>query len=59
MKAETAYQVIKALSSSETKRLYRMLGIQVSLPKKAPLKKPLLTDAEAVDFLLRKLKKPI
>ena len=59
MKAETAYHVIQALPESEVIRLYQMLGVQSPLntkPKKTK-KKPLISDAEATEYLLRKLRK--
>ncbi len=58
MKAETAYNVIQALPASEVARLYNMLGVQTNIitkPKKTK-KKPLITDAEATEYLLWKLK---
>ena len=60
MKAETAYHVIQALPETEVARLYQMLGVQSPLlnaePKKTK-KKPLISDAEATEYLLRKLRK--
>ena len=59
MKAETPYNVIQALPESEVARLYQMLGVQPILkskPKKHT-KSPLITDAEATEYLLRKLKR--
>ena len=59
MKAETAYHVIQALPEQEVARLYQMLGVQSPLnakPKKNK-KKPLISDAEATEYLLRKLRK--
>lgn len=59
MKAETAYQVIQALPEKEVNRLFQMLGVQsATLPNKnKSKKKPLLSDAEATEYLLKKLKK--
>ena len=60
MLAETAYQVIEALNEKEKSRLYTMLGVQAALnnkPKTSAKKKPLLSDAEATEYLLRKLKR--
>jgi hypothetical protein len=60
MKAETAYQVIQALPETEVTRLYTMLGVQSVLlpkPKTATKKKQLISDAEATEYLLRKLRK--
>lgn len=60
MKAETAYQVIQALPESEVARLYTMLGVQsalISKPKTSIKKKSLISDAEATEYLLRKLNK--
>lgn len=60
MLAETAYQVIEALNEKEKSRLYAMLGMQVtcnSINKKSNKKKPLLSDAQATEYLLRKLKR--
>lgn len=59
MKAETAYHVIQALPEKEVARLYQMLGVQSHLntkPKKSK-KKPLISDAEATEYLLRKLRR--
>ncbi len=59
MKAETAYQVISALPESEVARLYQMLGVQspTFVKSKNSKKKQLISDAEATEYLLRKLKK--
>ncbi len=60
MKAETAYQVIQALPETEVARLYTMLRVQSALipkPKIATKKKQLISDAEATEYLLRKLRK--
>jgi vacuolar-type H+-ATPase subunit F/Vma7 len=58
MKAETAYQVISVLPESEVARLYQMLGVQsaniVKLTKSK--KKQLISDAEATEYILRKLR---
>lgn len=54
MLAETAFNVIEALSEEEKKRLFVMLGVHVSPPK--PKKKPLITDAQAKEYLIKKLK---
>ena len=58
MKAETAYSVIQALPESEVARLYQMLGVQSPFLSKQSKskKKPLISDAEATEYLLRKLK---
>lgn len=62
MKAETAYQVIQALPESEVARLYQMLGVcsanNIVKTNKAK-KKPLISDAEATEYLLRKLKRGV
>lgn len=59
MLAETAYQVIQALPESEVARLYQMLGVYSANVVKATKskKKQLISDAEATEYLLRKLKK--
>ena len=59
MKAETAYHVIQALPETEVARLYQMLGVQSPLNAKPtkPKKKPLISDAEATEYLLSKLRK--
>ena len=59
MKAETAYHVIQALPETEVARLYQMLGVQSPLNAKPikPKKKPLISDAEATEYLLKKLKR--
>lgn len=59
MKAETAYHVIQALPEMEKNRLYNMLGMSSALivkPKK-PKNKPIISDAEATEYLLRKLRR--
>ena len=59
MKAETAYNVILALPQQEVERLYKMLGVvsaSFTTTKKIK-KKPLISDAEATEYLLRKLRK--
>ena len=59
MKAETAYSVIQALPKTEVARLYQMLGVQSPIQPKQnkSKKKPLLSDAEATEYLLRKLRR--
>lgn len=59
MKAETAYHVIQALPEQEVIRLYQMLGVQSPLNTKTnkSKKKPLISDAEATEYLLKKLRK--
>ena len=59
MRAETVYTILQALPETEVARLYQMLGVQLPLytkPKK-PKKKPLISDAEATEYLLKKLRK--
>ncbi len=59
MLAETAYQVIEALNEKEKSRLYAMLGVQsalVNTTKTSTKKKTILSDAEATEYLIRKLK---
>ena len=58
MKAETALSVIESLPESEVARLYKMLGVQsptISNKSKSK-KKPLISDAEATEYILRKLR---
>ena len=59
MIAETAYSVIQSLPESEVARLYKMLGVQSPTlsNKNNSKKKPLISDAEATEYLLRKLKR--
>ena len=60
MLAETAYQVIGALNEKEKSRLYTMLGVQSAFMNKTKMstkKKTILSDAEAIEHLLRKFKK--
>ena len=52
MKAETAYNVILALPEREIPRLYKMLGVEVKI-KPEPKRKPLMTDAEATEYLIK------
>ncbi|CAL2095814.1 conserved protein of unknown function [Tenacibaculum sp. 190524A02b] len=52
MTAETAHNVIKALSSKELSRLYKILGVDVKEEKKKEEKEPLLSDADATEYLL-------
>lgn len=58
MKAETAYNVIQALPQQEVERLYKMLGVVTATftTTKKLKKKPLLSDAEATEYLLKKLR---
>jgi len=59
LKAETLYNIMQTLSESEVARLYKMLGVQSPLhtkPNKSK-KKSLITDAEATEYLLKKLKR--
>ncbi len=55
MTAETAYHVIQALPSKELPRLYKMLGVDVPEKKPKQKRKPLLSDAAATEYLLKKL----
>ena len=59
MRAETAYSVIQALPETEVARLYKMLGVQSPFQSKQSKskKKALISDAEATEYLLRKLKR--
>jgi len=57
MKAETAYNVIEALDPIEKKRLFKMLGVDQPKVRIYKKRKPLLSDAEATEYLLRRLKK--
>lgn len=61
MKAETAYQVIQALPESEVARLYQMLGVLSAnmIKQNKSKKKPIISDAEATEYLLRKLSKTL
>ena len=61
MKAETAYNVIQALPEMEKNRLYNMLGVSSALKAKPKniKKKQLISDAEATEYLLRKLSKTL
>jgi hypothetical protein len=54
MKAETAYNVIQALPKSEYERLKGMLGLTKA--EKKPKRKPLLSKAEATEYVLRMMK---
>lgn len=58
MKAETAYHVIQALPEMEVARLYQMLGVHPANVVKSTKsnKKPLISDAEATEYILRKLR---
>lgn len=59
LKAETAFNIIQALPQQEVERLYKMLGVvsaSIITTKKAK-KKPLISDAEATEYLLRKLRR--
>lgn len=60
MKAETAYNVIKSLPVDEVPRLFKMLGVE-SAPVVPKITTPLLSDEDAVDYLIKhlKLKKPL
>ena len=59
LKAETLYNIMQTLSESEVARLYQMLGVQSPFQPKQnkSKKKPLISDAEATEYLLRKLRK--
>ena len=61
MIAETAFNVIEALSEKEKTRLLKMLGVEVSnkIVLKRAKKKPLLSRAEATEILLKKLYPPL
>ncbi|UGS21826.1 hypothetical protein [Flavobacterium cyclinae] len=59
LKAETLYNIIQTLSESEVARFYKMMGVQPTLKSKPKQnkKKHLITDAEATEYLLKKLKR--
>ncbi|WP_396147838.1 hypothetical protein [Flavobacterium sp.] len=59
MKAETAYQVILALPESEVSRLYQLLGVHSAnvVNKTKSKKKEIISDAEATEYILRKLRR--
>lgn len=57
MLAETAYNVIQALPEKEMQRLYKMLGVQTPSVKVKTKKKPLITEQEATDYLMKRLYK--
>ncbi len=59
MRAETVYTILQALPETEVARFYKMLGVQSPLNAKPnrSKKKPLISDAEATEYLLRKLRK--
>jgi hypothetical protein len=57
MTAETAYHVIKALPVDEIPRLYKMLGVDQPKARAYKKRKPLISDAQATEYLLKKLKK--
>lgn len=59
MKAETAYNVFQALSEKEKDRFLRMVFSEKSTStlKHTNQKKPIITDAEATEYLLKKMKK--
>tara|TARA_B110001452_G_scaffold41094_1_gene31501 strand:- start:136 stop:324 length:189 start_codon:yes stop_codon:yes gene_type:complete len=60
MIAETAFNVIEALSEKEKTRLLKMLGVEVSnkIVLKRAKKKPLLSRAEATEWLLPRFYPP-
>lgn len=55
MIAETAFNVIEALDNKEKARLYRMLGVEV--PKNKSKRKPIISDAESREKLMKYLTK--
>ena len=58
MTAETAYNVIQALPKKEMPRLFKMLKVKSVIKIVKPKEKePLITDAQATEYLLRKLYK--
>lgn len=57
MQAETAYAVFEALPEKEKQRLLSMLAVSDVKIKKQPQKKPIITDAEAREYLINKFKK--
>lgn len=57
MQAETAYAVFEALPEQEKQRLLRMLSVSDVAVKSKPQKKPMITDAEAREYLINKFKK--
>lgn len=53
MLAENIYNIAIHLSDSEIERLYMMLGQRIKpISKKKVLRKQLLTDRQAIDYLL-------
>lgn len=53
MLAETAYNVIEALSEKEKERLFGMLKLSERAPKNKRVK--VLDDSQAKEFLIQKL----
>ncbi len=59
MIAENVVPIVNALPDKEIERLYRMLGVVKAGVTGPPLRKtPLITDGEATEYLIRKIKKP-
>lgn len=57
MQAETVYAVFEALPDQEKQRLLGMLQVSDVKGKKTTVKKPMITDAEAREFIIAKYKK--
>lgn len=57
MTAETAYNVIQALPQTELPRLFKMLGVDGVKEEPKPKKKPLMSDADATEILIKNLNK--
>jgi len=57
MQAETVYAVFEALPEMEKQRLLRMLSVSDVKVKNKPQKKPIISDAEAREYLINKFNK--
>lgn len=57
MQAETVYAVYEALPEQEKQRLLCMLQVSDVKVKKVAVKKPMITDAEARQFIINKYSK--
>lgn len=56
MKAETVFNVALNLSDDELKKLYTLIAGKLNVKtiiKKRPLKKPLISEDEAIEYLLK------
>lgn len=57
MKAETVYNVFQELSPDEKKRFFNLCGVDMPKAEKSKKKRPIVTDEEATETLLKRIQR--